>query len=125
MLDPDPVKKFNRYKALPVSWGPSPPPTIPSKDKNYNLMIGNENIQRIGSNCKDKYFKFVGIKFDEFLSAIFALRSVKNILPLNIRKVVYNSLIKSHLEYRILAWGSSSNSKLDKLYKLQKKQCVF
>ena len=75
------------------------------KDKNDNLMIGNENIQRIGSNCKDKYFKFVGIRFDEFLnwesqiehvckkvsSAIFALRSVKNILLLNISKVVYNS----------------------------------
>ena len=60
--------------------------------------MGNEIIERIGSTCKDKY-----LKFDEFLiynyqldgicaklsSEIFALKSVKKILPLNIRKIVY------------------------------------
>ena len=29
---------------------------------------GNEIFERIGSTCKDKYFKFVGVKFDEFLN---------------------------------------------------------
>ena len=98
-----------------------------------DLKIGNEIIEGIG--CKDKYFKFVSVKFDEFLnwnyqldgicaklsSAIFALKSVKKILSLNIRKIVYESLIKSQLEYGILAWGSSTNNKIGKLFKLQKK----
>ena len=57
-------------------------------------------LKEIGSTCKDKYFKFVGVKFDEILnwnyqldgicaklsSAIFALKNVKKIQPLNIRK---------------------------------------
>ena len=54
-------------------------------------------------------------------SAIFALKSVKKILPLNIRKIVYESFVKSQLEYGILAWGSSTNNKIGKLFKLQKK----
>ena len=95
---------------------------MPFHDQGYNLKIGNEIIERIGLTCKDKY-KFVGVKFDEFLnwnyqisnicaklsSASFALKSVKKILPLNIRKIVYESLIKSQSEYGMLAWGSSTN----------------
>ena len=41
--------------------------SMPFDDQGYNLKIGNEIIERIGSTCKDKYFKFVGVKFDEFL----------------------------------------------------------
>jgi len=71
-------------------------------DQGFNLKIGNEIIERICSTYKHKYFKFVGVKFDEFLkwnyqidgifaklsSAIFALKSVKKILSLSIRKIV-------------------------------------
>ena len=39
-----------------------------SDDQGYNLKIGNEIIERIGSTCKDKYFKFVGVKFELELS---------------------------------------------------------
>ena len=62
--------------------------------------MGDETIEIIGLGCKEKYFKFVGVKFDEFLkwdfqlehicskisSAIFALRNVKRILPFRIKK---------------------------------------
>ena len=41
---------------------------MPFDDQGYNLKIGNKIIERIGSTCKDKYFKFVGVKFDEFLN---------------------------------------------------------
>jgi len=109
--------------------------SMPFDDQSYSLKIGDEIIDRIGVNCREKYFKFVGIRLDEFLkwdyqldhicnkisSATFALNSIKNVLPLSIRKLVYNSLIKSHLEYGILAWGSSANKKLGKLCTLQKK----
>ena len=36
-------------------------------DQGYNLKIGNKIFERIGSTCKDKYFKFVGVKGIEFL----------------------------------------------------------
>ena len=33
-----------------------------------NLQIGNEKIERIGDDCKDNFFKFVGIRLDEHLT---------------------------------------------------------
>ena len=40
---------------------------------------------------------------------------------MRIRKLIYDSLIKSQLEYDILSWGPSVNSRLGKLSTLQKK----
>ena len=102
-----------------------------------NVKIGDHKLERIGNSCKDKFYKFVGIKLDEFLgwdyhishvsnkisSGNFVLNQCKNILPLSIRKLIYNSLIKSHLEYGILAWGACNNTKLKKIKSTQKK-CV-
>jgi hypothetical protein len=101
----------------------------------YSLKIGNEFIERIGQGCKEKFFKFVGMRLDEFLtwefhikhvgnkisSANFALNRVKHVLPLHIRKLVYNSLIRSHIEYGIIAYGGSNNKGLIKIKKLQKR----
>ncbi len=57
--------------------------------------IGRQlGVSYIGRQCTEK-----------LSSAIFALKSVKKILPLNMRKIVYESLIKSQLEFGILAWG--------------------
>ena len=70
--------------------------------KNCKLKIENEILERIGTDCTNKYFKFVGLKIDEFLNcdyqiehvsikiarSIFALNQIKNILPLNIRLLV-------------------------------------
>ena len=100
-----------------------------------NLKIGKENIERIGEGCREKTFKFVGLHLDENLSwqshinhickkvssANFALNSVKNILPLKIRKLVYNSLIRSHVEYGILAYGGSKGKYVKQLCNLLKK----
>ena len=100
-----------------------------------NISIGNKILERIGNNCVNKYFKFVGLKLDEFLnwdfqiehisnkiaSSIFALSQIKNILPLNIRLLVYNSLVRPHIEYGIVTWGGVKNSKLQKIRSLQKK----
>ena len=75
-----------------------------------------------------KCFKFVGLKLEEFLnwdfqiehvsnkiaSSIFALSQIKNILPLNIRLLVYNSLVRPHIDYGIVTLGEPKNSKLQK-----------
>ena len=104
---------------------------------NLNLQIGSENIERIGDDCKTKYFKFVGHRLDEHLqwdhhishvhgklaSANYAIAQTKNYLPLNIRLTLYNSIFRSHMEFGILAWGGIALNKLKKITNLQKK-CV-
>ena len=78
-----------------------------------SLKLGNTNIEQIGTNCKEKHFKFVGHVLDDkftweghlnhiskkLSSANFAINSSKNFLPLQIRKLIYNSLFDSHLNF--------------------------
>ena len=78
-----------------------------------NLHIGNQTIEQIGTNCKEKYFRFVGHVLDynlsweghiqhiakKLASANFGINSSKNFLPLKIRKTLYYSLFDSHLNF--------------------------
>ena len=68
-------------------------------------------MERIGDDCKTKYFKFVGIHLDEHLTWLYQINHVhaklasgnyaiaqsKIFIPLHVRKTIYNSLFKSHL----------------------------
>ena len=36
--------------------------------ENCKLKIGNDILEKIGTDCTNKYFKFVGLKIDEFLN---------------------------------------------------------
>ena len=51
------------------------------------------------------------------------LNRCKNVLPINVRRLIYNSLIQSHLEYGVLAWGSSKNKLITSINKIQKR-CI-
>ena len=104
---------------------------------NLEIKLDGKSIDRIGEDCKDNYFKFVGIKLDEHLtwchhlnhvrgklsSANYAISRNKNLLPPNIKLNIYNALFKSHMEYGLICWGGVKTSKLKPLYILQKK-CV-
>ena len=86
-----------------------------------SLKIGNQTIDQIGSNCKEKYFKFVGHVLDDKLSwdghiehiakklasANFGINSSKNFLPPQIRRTLYFSLFDSHLNFGNILWGCS------------------
>lgn len=101
------------------------------------LQIDGKDIERIGESCPDKYFKFVGLRIDEKLSwkyqvnhvrgklasANFAINKTKNLLPLKLRKMIYNSLFKAHLEYGLICWGGVRSSLLKPLMQIQKK-CI-
>jgi len=92
-----------------------------------NISIGNEILERIGKDCVNKYFKFVELKFDKFLNwdfqienisnkiagSIFALSQIKNILPLNIRLLVFNSLVRPHIEYRNVTLNCKKSDKVN------------
>ena len=45
------------------------------------------------------------------------LNRLKHYLPLNIKNLMYNSLVLSHLNYGILLWGFTD----ERIFKLQKK----
>ena len=53
-------------------------------------------------------------------SALYAIKSVKNILPSESLCTIYHSLFHSHLTYAIQIWGTGSKSNLTSLHKKQK-----
>ena len=99
------------------------------------LQIDSKDIERVGTGCKNESFLFVGVHLDENLnwnhhlkavknkasSAVFALSSVKNILPSNIKLTIYNSLFRSFIEYGISAWGCNKCSEMKQIHILQKR----
>ena len=107
-------------------------------DTGTNLLrIGDKIVEQIGTNCQDKYFKFVGHVLDDRLnweghiehitkklaSANFGINSSKNFLPLQIRKTLYFSLFDSHLNFGNLLWGCAKDKHLKKIETLQKR-CI-
>ena len=61
--------------------------------------------------------------YRKLISANFVLNRCENVLPINVRRLIYNSLIQSHLEYGVLAWGSSKNKLITSINKMQKR-CI-
>ena len=104
-------------------------------DKNLDiganiLKIGNQTIEQIGTNCKEKYFKFVGHVLDDKLSwdghiehiakklasANFGINSSKNFLPPQIRKTLYYSLFDSHLNFGNILLGCTKNKNISLIW---------
>ena len=102
-----------------------------------SLKIGDTIIEQVGTNCREKYFKFVGHVLDDRLSweghiehitkkmasANFGINSSKSFLPLNIRKMLYYSLFESHLNFGNMLWGCAKQTLLRKVETMQKK-CI-
>ena len=112
------------------------------KNANYdlqgmNLKLDDKFVDRVGTNCKEKYFKFVGHVLDDKLTwvghvehvskklagANFAINSSKHFLPLNIRKMLYYTLFDCHINFGSLLWGCASHKLLQKIENLQKR-CI-
>ena len=102
-----------------------------------NITFSNEPITEVVSNNADtsnRSFKFLGFEIDErldfkshiskvskkLISANFALRRLKNQLPLKQKLQVYNSTFKCHLEYGLPIWGQIPTF-LTKIESLQKR----
>ena len=99
-----------------------------TRQKNVTYPIVTLNKQII-ENVSE--FNFLGVKLDENMTwnshtnqiankinrNIAIMHKLKHILPTFTMKTLYESLISSHLNYGILAWGLNNT----RLYKLQKK----
>ena len=130
------------FKANKLTLNISKTKYILFRDKNqhvdfidHKLNIERKEIERIGEDCKEKYFKFVGVHLDEHLSwhyhikhinrkvanANYALSKLKNLLPIKVKYTIYNSLIKSHIEYNLSCWGKVKSKEIEKIIVLQKR----
>ena len=101
----------------------------------FQIKIGDKIVDQVGTNCKEKYFKFVGHVLDDTLSWVghvehiskklassnYAINATKHFLPKKVRLTLYHSLFDSHLNYGNLLWSCSNKKSLDKIENLQKK----
>ena len=100
-------------------------------DLTYNIIIATEPIQRV------KCTKFLGLYIDDDLgwtehidyvckmisSGCYAINQLKSILKSENLKLIYQSLVHSHLMYGISLWGAAFEYKLKRVKSLQKK-CI-
>ena len=96
--------------------------------KCFEIKFLNHKIERV------KYFKFLGVLIDDKVnfsnhieyiclkvSVSIGILNKLNFLPIEILKILYYSMIYPHLNYGILAWGSTFKTNLKPLIILQKK----
>jgi len=102
---------------------------IDRRDHDLNINFNGASIKRVDSE------RFLGVILDSnlsFQSHITALSGkisrnsgilfkLKGIVPENILKLVYNSLIQSHLNYCSNVWGLGSKASLATIFRSQKK----
>jgi len=107
------------------------PKTLINNDQNLYILRVEDNIIKAESEVT-----FLGLKLHENLDwtsyfkslssklskSIYILNSVKNFIPQFIRKLLYNSMFLSHINYGLLLWGPNiSTAQVNILTKLQKK----
>ena len=104
-------------------------------DPSLKLYLMGQEILRIHDKGTETSFKLVGVHLDQHLnfkihidkiyakvaSSLALLRRSKVFLPFNVKKLIYNALIKSHFDYCISIWGSAQPTTIKKLEIIQKK----
>ena len=110
----------------------SPSPYSDTVDDIHLALTLNGNILK-----KVEEVKFLGVTIDSKLNwgphirnLTTKLRSctgricrIKDFIPIDLRKDLYNTLFQSHLTYGISVWGRVSNNRLEPLFKTQK-HCI-
>ena len=93
------------------------------------LKIDNEKLEQVN------FTKFLGVFIDSHLtwenhiehckskvsSGIYALNMSKHVLKQSHLKILYYSLIHSHLTYGLILWGNALQKYISKLERVQKK----
>ncbi len=99
------------------------------------VCINGHVLERIGEKEAIQSYKFVGLQIDEKLSwkhhmkavsrkvsnGLRALVQCKKVLPTSVKKLMYNGIVKPHLEYGIVLWGSTRGSLRNSIVTQQKK----
>lgn len=118
---------INSKKCCFIDFGPHKPPDEVTDD--LQLCINNKAITRVNQT------KFLGVIIDEHLSwqphidslnrklksACGRIYRIISSLPERLHKDIYYTLFESHLSYAISVWGGVSKSRLEPLFRTQKK----
>ena len=94
-----------------------------------SLNFNNKNIEHVtesrflGVIVYDRlnwaqHIKTIISKMSHYVGVLYRLKSS---LPLETRKLIYHSLIQSHLNFCSLVWGFAAQSNIDKILRAQKK----
>mgnify|MGYP007027700656 CR=1 FL=1 len=101
----------------------------------FDLSISEGKLERLSESSTEKCVKIVGITLDEQLTfkyhieavkakvnrANFFIAKSKQLLPVDVRLLIYNTLVKSVLEFGSWIYGNVSDNAMESLVKLQKK----
>ena len=122
---------INLSKCCFIDFNPPKPEELELEKQQFTLRIHNNKIKRVNE------IKFLGVVIDENLNwnshinkllkklscSTGVLNLIKNNIPEELYKDLYCTLFESHLAYGITVWGGVTKSKLDKIFKVQKK-CI-
>ena len=95
----------------------------------HDLYLQNNIIERVGEKCKENFVRFLGIWIDESLSfsghlaklksklnsGIYALATCTKVVPFRVRKMIYHSLIESHLHFGSIIYGATSARNIEQI----------
>lgn len=97
----------------------------------FNLSVNGRKLKRVDKT------RFLGVIIDDklnwdhhiehlenkLMSTIVLVKRVRKVIPESQFKNIYHSLFESHLSYCISCWGGAYSSKLEKLFRIQKR-CI-
>jgi len=108
---------------------------IHTKEKAIQIKLGNKNIMRCGYNLQEEGVKLLGITIDENLDWRLQTKAVmkkiskgnyllwryrKQLTP-KMKKTIYESFVRCHLNYCNIVWGAKKSNNLTELNKTLKR----
>ena len=97
-----------------------------AKESTHELLLQNINILRVHDEGTETSFKLVGVHLDEGLTFKHHVKHVhkkiigmtallsrsKQTLPSKMKKILFHSLVQSHLQYCLPVWGGAKDLKV-------------
>jgi len=108
---------------------------IYTRDKLVEIKLGGKKLMRCGYGLQEEGVKFLGVIIDENLDWKLNINNVKkkigkgnyllwrykNKLTSVMKKVIYESFVRTHLTYCLSVWGAKKSQNITELQKLLKK----
>jgi len=108
---------------------------VHTREKLFNIKLGNKPLMRCGYGLQEEGVKFLGVIIDENLDWKLQISNIKkkigkgnyllwrykNRTTLPMKKVIYESFIRTHLTYCLSVWGAKKSQSLTELKKAVKK----
>jgi len=108
---------------------------VHTRDKLFNIKLGGKALMRCGYGLQEEGVKFLGVIIDENLDWSLQIANIKkkigkgnyllwrykNRTTVQMKKVIYESFIRSHITYCLSVWGAKKTQSITDLKKILKK----